>query len=407
MPSYSPDTGSRRLILTVAISAIALETSLLGLVAPLLPEIEERTGAGDAALGLALAAYAIPIMLISIPVGRLADRIGRRPLLLTGLVLTGVGSLLIAYSESLGVLLVGRAVQGIGSTGSWVAALTVVSDLARPGRKGEAIGFALAANSIGGIGGPALGGVAGGEISFEAPFLIVTALAAGMFTLGWFVLPRGVPGGGEDPDGAAGGDGGDEDDGDTGGTLATLLRPVVLVPASVMVAGSAFLGAIDFAVPLDLDRRLGTEETAIGLLFAAAASLDAIAAPIAGRAGDRRGRRPVAIVGVVVVGSSGVMLAALGSLAGAAVALVVFGFAQSILFGGAVPWFEETFARSSRGLAYGSLNLVFATGYTIGPLIAGGLLEAAGADAVYLTIAVICAAGATWLSTRRDGEALT
>lgn len=74
--------GSRRAVLVIAISAIALETALLGLIAPLLPEIEERTGAGDAALGLALAAYAIPILLVSIPVGRLADRIGRRPLLL-------------------------------------------------------------------------------------------------------------------------------------------------------------------------------------------------------------------------------------------------------------------------------------------------------------------------------------
>jgi hypothetical protein len=40
----------------VAISAIALETALLGMVAPLLPEIERRTGAGDVALGRALAA---------------------------------------------------------------------------------------------------------------------------------------------------------------------------------------------------------------------------------------------------------------------------------------------------------------------------------------------------------------
>ena len=49
-------SGSRRAILTIAISAIALETALLGMVAPLLPEIERRTGAGDEALGLALAA---------------------------------------------------------------------------------------------------------------------------------------------------------------------------------------------------------------------------------------------------------------------------------------------------------------------------------------------------------------
>ena len=139
------------------------------MVAPLLPEIEQRTGAGDEALGLALAAYAIPILFISIPVGRLADRLGRRPLLLGGLVLTGLGSMLIAISGALAPLLVGRAVQGLGSTLSWVAALALVSDLARPGRKGEAIGFALAANSLGAIGGPALGGIAGGAISFEAP----------------------------------------------------------------------------------------------------------------------------------------------------------------------------------------------------------------------------------------------
>ena len=160
------------------------------MVAPLLPEIESRTGAGDEALGLALAAYAIPILFISLPVGRLADRLGRRPLLLGGLVLTGLGSILIATSGALAPLLVGRAVQGLGSTLSWVAALALVSDLARPGRKGEAIGFALAANSLGAIGGPALGGIVGGTISFEAPFILVSCIAAAMFAAGFVVLPR-------------------------------------------------------------------------------------------------------------------------------------------------------------------------------------------------------------------------
>ena len=381
--------GSRRAILTVAISAIALETSLLGIVAPLLPEIERRTGAGDAALGLALAAYAIPILLISIPVGRLADRVGRRPLLLGGLALTGAGSVLIALSSSLGLLLIGRAVQGVGSTGSWVAALALVSDLARPGRKGEAIGFALAANSLGAIGGPALGGIAGGEISFEAPFLLVTAIAAAMFSLGWVVLPRGLP----EPEETLAGEG------EPGsGVLATLLRPAVIVPGSLMVAGASFLGMIDFAVPLDLDRRLGTTATTIGLMFAGAAVLDALASPLAGRAGDRRGRRPIAIVGAVLIAVSGVGLAAFGSLTGAAIGLVVFGVGQSIFFGGTVPWFDETFARVNRGLAYGGLNLVFAVGYTLGPLLAGGLLSVASADVVYVLMTLLAGAGAAWLA---------
>lgn len=387
MSRSQPRVGSRRAILAVAISAIALETALLGLIAPLLPEIERRTGAGEAALGLALAAYAVPIVLISIPTGRLADRIGRRPLLLAGLVLTGVGSLLIAFSGSLGMLLAGRAIQGVGSTASWVSALALVSDLARPGRKGEAIGFALAANSLGAIGGPALGGIIGGEISFEAPFLLVTGIAAAMFVAGFLILPRASP----------------EFAGELSsdvGVWRALRRPVALVPGVVIVAGASFLGMIDFAVPLDLDRRLGTTATTIGLLFAAAAILDALASPLGGWVGDRRGRRPVAIVGAIVVAGSGVLLAALGTVAGAAAALIVFGLGQSILFSAAVPWLDESFGRVDRGLVYGGLNLVFAIGYTIGPLIGGGLLGAASADVVYLLMTGVAVAGGAALAVR-------
>ena len=388
MPAPSTER-SRRAILAVAIAAIALETSLLGLIAPLLPEIEERTGAGDAALGLALAAYAIPILIISIPVGRLADRIGRRPLLLFGLCLTGAGSLLIASSSSLEVLLGGRVVQGIGSTASWVAALALVSDLARPGRKGEAIGFALAANSAGAVAGPALGGILGGEISFEAPFLLVAAVAAVMFIAGLAILPKGAP---ATP--------GEDGAGDRGGVFSSLLRPEALTPGLVAIAGAAFLGMVDFAVPLDLDRRLGTAATAIGLIFAAAAAMDAIASPLAGRRGDRGGRSPVVVTGALVIAASGVGLAVFGTLGGAAIALAAFGIGQSILFAGAVPWLDETFGELDRGLAYGGLNLVYATGYTVGPLVGGWLLEAASADTVYLLMTAISLAGAAALGLR-------
>lgn len=388
---------SRRAILIVAIAAIALETALLGLIAPLLPEIEERTGAGDAALGFALAAYAIPVLLFSIPTGRLADRVGRRPLLLGGLVLTGIGSLLIAFSDTLGVLLAGRAVQGFGSMASWIAALALVSDLARPGRKGEAIGFALAANSGGAIAGPALGGIIGGTVSFEAPFLAVTAIAGAMFAAGWAILPRGRP---------AAVAAAELEGPHRPGALRSLIRRDALVPGAVAVAGAAFIGMIDFTVPLDLDRRLGTAATSIGLLFAGAAALDAIASPLAGRSGDRRGRRPIVIVGALAVATSGVGLALLGTLAGAAFALVLFGVGQAIVFSGAVPWLDEMFGELDRGLAYGGLNIVYATGYTVGPLIGGWLLESASADAAYLLMTAIALTGALALAAgvgRRPG----
>lgn len=385
----APTGARRRAILAIAISAIALETSLLGIVAPLLPEIEERTGAGDAALGLALAAYALPILVVSLPLGRLADRIGRKPLLLGGLAVTGAGSVLIAFSDTLGALLVGRAVQGLGSTGSWVAALALVSDLAPPGRKGESIGFALAANSFGAIAGPALGGIAGGAIAFEAPFFAVAALALIMLIAGVFVLPGAwqrrptselTPG---------------------PGMIRTLMRPAVVPAALVAVAGASFFGMVDFAVPLDLDRRLGTSATAIGLLFAGAACVDAFAAPIAGRASDGRGRRPIVVAGALIVGLSGALLVVLPGFAGTAISLGVFGIGISTSFAAAVPWLDESFGDMDRGLAYGGLNLVYATGYTIGPLLSGFLVGAVSADAVYLLIAVIAFGGALALTLGR------
>ena len=371
-------SGSRRAILTIAISAIALETALLGMVAPLLPEIERRTGAGDEALGLALAAYAIPILFISIPVGRLADRLGRRPLLLGGLVLTAFGSILIAESGDLAPLLAGRAVQGVGSTLSWVAALALVSDLARPGRKGEAIGFALAANSLGAIGGPALGGIAGGAISFEAPFVLVSVAALSMCAVGYFVLPRVVPGPGDEPVRPR-------------STFSSLLRTRAALPAAIAIVGAALLGLIDFVVPLDLDRSFGTTATAIGVIFAGLALADAFVSPLAGTAGDRLGRRPVALIGAVMMTTSGVLLLALPELAGAVVALAVLAVGICIVFAAAIPWLDETFGETDRGLAYGGLNLIYALGYTIGPLLGGWLLGRFSAEVAYAFIAVISA----------------
>ena len=139
-------------------AAVTIDTALLGLIAPLLPEIERRTGASEAALGASLAAYAVPIVLLSLPLGRLADSVGRRGLLIAGLVLAAAGSGVIAASESIWPLMLGRVIQGVGSAASWIAALALVSDRARPGRRGEAIGVALGATSAGSIAGPALGG---------------------------------------------------------------------------------------------------------------------------------------------------------------------------------------------------------------------------------------------------------
>jgi predicted MFS family arabinose efflux permease len=358
---------------------VALDSALLGLIAPLLPEIERRTGASDAELGIALAAYAIPILVVSLPLGRLADRVGRRPLLLGGLALTAAGSILIAFSDALGLLIIGRAVQGVGSAASWIAALALVSDLAPPGRKGASIGFALAANSVGAIAGPALGGLTGDVIGFEFPFFLVAGVTVMLGIVGWAFLPHRPPVEVERP--------------------KTRLRDVVRLAASpgvlpatlIVVGGAGVLGLVEVVVPLDGDERLGLSAAAIGALFAATIALDAVAAPVAGGASDRVGRIPVALLGLVVLAASTSLLAVLGGVAGLIAGLAVFGVGISTAFAAAVPWLDDAFGVLDKGFGYGFLNVIYAAGYSIGPLLAGFALEAGGPALAYWGATVVIA----------------
>ncbi|TFG69822.1 MAG: MFS transporter [Solirubrobacterales bacterium] len=379
----------RRRILAVAIGAIALDTALLGLIAPLLPEIERRTGASEAELGLALGAYALPILLVSLPLGRAADAIGRRPLLLSGLLLTAAGSVLIAVAGSLPPLIVGRSIQGVGSAASWIAALALVSDLAPPDRKGEAIGFALAANSVGAIGGPALGGISGDAIGFEFPFLFVAGIAVGLAVAGRVVLPRQQRRAGGGPR----------------TSVPDLIRlaasgPVLPAILSVIV-GAVTLGVIDVVAPLDADERLGLTAAAIGGLFAATLALDAAAAPIAGRWSDRIGRVQVALLGLSLLAISLVLLAVLPGIGGFVVGLSVFGIGSSVMFASAVPWLAEAFGDLDKGFGYGFLNLIYSIGYAAGPIAAGVGLQSSGADLTYVLTAVLIVAAAVLMFLRR------
>lgn len=365
-----------------------MDTALLGLIAPLLPEIEERTGASEAALGISLAVYAVPIVFLSLPLGRAADAVGRRSLLIGGLTLTAAGSGLIAVSDSLAVLMAGRAVQGVGSAASWIAALAVVSDLAPPGKRGEAIGVALAATSIGSIAGPALGGVTADLLGFAAPFLIVCGtsalLAASVATVFPREARRAPP---ETP------------------AWRSIVRAtrsrIGAVAIAITVAGAGVLGLVELVAPLDLDSRLGLSSSAIGLLFALSIAVDAPLAPIGGRWGDRRGRRGPAIVGLATLALSVALLAAFAGTLGAALALGLFGAGFSLAFAAAVPWLDEAFGAVQRGLGYGLLNLLYATGYAIGPLLGGAMLELASADFAYVVAAVLLAAGAAALALLR------
>jgi MFS transporter, DHA1 family, solute carrier family 18 (vesicular amine transporter), member 1/2 len=382
------DRTRRGVIRGIAIGAVTIDAALLGLIAPLLPQIEERTGASDAALGIALAAYAAPIALLSLPLGRAADRFGRRVLLIAGLLVIAAGSVLIAVSHSLELLIAARTIQGIGSAASWISALALVSDTAPPGRRGESLGAALAATGIGSIAGPALGGVTADVLSYEAPFLIACGCALAVVGAALMLLPHGVR-----PSRPA------------APALAVVLRSIRAGDggwaAAITLLSATVLGLVEVVAPLDFDQRLGLSASAIGLLFAGSIAVDAATSPLGGRWGDRRGRLGPAVAGMVLTAISVGLLAVLPDVWGAALSLGVYGAAFALAFSAAVPWLDDAFEEEERGLGYGVQALLYSAGYAVGPVLGGWLLERTGADLAYAITAGVVAVGAVFLLVRR------
>jgi multidrug resistance protein len=372
----------RRTVIAVAVGAVTIDAALLGLIAPLLPAIEERTGASEAELGLALAAYAVPIALLSLPLGRAADRFGRKGLLIGGLFVVAAGSAMIALSESLALLIAARVIQGIGSAASWISALALVSDTAPAERRGQSIGVALGATGVGSIAGPALGGVAADALSYEAPFLIVSGAALILIAAAVALLPRG-----------------ERKARPASPALAVVVRTVRSGnggwAAAITLISAGVLGLIEVVAPLDLDERLALSSSAIGLLFAGSIAVDAVSSPLGGRWGDRRGRLAPAVAGLLLTAVSAALLAVLPGLGGAAVALAVYGAGFALAFSAAVPWLDDAFEERERGLGYGVQNVLYAGGYVVGPLLGGWLLEIGGAELTYwLTAGAVAAAAA-------------
>lgn len=131
--------GSLALLYCFRMLGLFMVLPLLALYAADLP------GATPALLGLALGMYGLTQALLQIPLGWLSDQIGRKPVIVAGLLLFALGSVVAAVSDSIGGIILGRTLQGAGAIASTVMAL--VADLTRDEQRTKAM--AVVGMSIG------------------------------------------------------------------------------------------------------------------------------------------------------------------------------------------------------------------------------------------------------------------
>ncbi len=148
-----------RWLLPVLLLGVLMAALDIAIVGPALPAIREAFQASDRLVAWVFAAYLL-FNLISTPLmGKLSDRYGRRAIYVLDVLIFALGSVIAALAPTLAWLLVGRAIQGLGSGGIFPVAAATIGDVVSETRRGRSLGMIGAAFGIAFLIGPILGGV--------------------------------------------------------------------------------------------------------------------------------------------------------------------------------------------------------------------------------------------------------
>jgi DHA1 family multidrug resistance protein-like MFS transporter len=163
-----------------------------GIVIPILPFYVEEMGAGGTELGLLVASYAV-MRLICGPIwGSLSDRVGRKPVLLVGILGYAVTMIWFGLATELWMLFAARILSGILSSATAPTSMAYIGDSTPEKERGGGMGLLGAAGGVGTILGPALGGLLAGN-SLGLPFFIAAGLSLLSLLLAWLFLPESLP----------------------------------------------------------------------------------------------------------------------------------------------------------------------------------------------------------------------
>ena len=179
--------------ISVIFFTVVLDITGIGIIFPIMPDLLQELGVtsvSSAALwgGILSTSYAIMQFLCSPIIGSASDAIGRRKIILIALFALSVDYLILGFSQTLWILIVGRIVAGVAG-GTVPTATAYLADISEPSERAKNFGIIGAAFGVGFIMGPALGGILG-EFSSRAPFFLSALLTALNFTIGYFVLPE-------------------------------------------------------------------------------------------------------------------------------------------------------------------------------------------------------------------------
>ena len=157
------------LTLTILLSNLFIAFLGIGLVIPVLPTIMNELNITGSVVGYMVAAFAITQLIVSPIAGRLVDRIGRKIMIVVGLIIFGLSELLFGMGRTIEILFVSRMLGGISAAFIMPAVTAFIADITTMAQRPKALGYMSAAISTGFIIGPGIGGFLA-EFGTRIPF---------------------------------------------------------------------------------------------------------------------------------------------------------------------------------------------------------------------------------------------
>lgn len=348
-----------------------------GIIIPLLPFYAESFGASAFTIGLLGAVFSLMQFLVAPLCGRWSDRIGRRPIIVGGLLVSCLAYVALAMADSLTLIFVARIIGGIAG-GNVPAAQAYIADITTAENRAKGMGLIGAAFGLGFIFGPAIGGVLA-RFGHDVPMWCAAALCFANFTAALFFLPESRQG----------------NRAQVSTSRWTLLhqawRHPGLVPLLVVffLMSTAFSG-FEVTFALFAERRFGFTAESIGWVFAfIGLVLTIVNGVLVGRVVPRFGERRVIPFAIGLTGLSLLLI----PVAYTVPALFAVCGVMAIGMGFNNPSLTSAVSRlsgpSEQGGMLGLAQSLAALGRVVGPAWGGFLFDWAGMTMPYVSAALI------------------
>jgi MFS transporter, DHA1 family, multidrug resistance protein len=164
----------------------------VGLIVPIMPAFMNELHMSGSILGMLVAAFSLSQLLFSPLAGRMSDSLGRKNVILVGMIVFAGSELIFATANTAPVLFLARILGGLGAAMIMPTCMAYMADITTDEERAQGMGFINAAITTGFIIGPGLGGYIA-EFGIRAPFYGATGAALVAAALTFFVLPDSVP----------------------------------------------------------------------------------------------------------------------------------------------------------------------------------------------------------------------